>query len=51
MLLALNNRALMWDLPCVQQASFLEGGPLMWMLYLYLHVNQKSDYDDIDIMH
>ena len=20
------------------------GGPLMWMLPLYLHVNQKSDY-------
>ena len=30
---------------CVQQASYLEGGPLMWMLPLYLHVNQKSDYD------
>ena len=36
---------LMWDLPCVQQASNLEGGPQMWMLPLYLHVNQKSDYD------
>ena len=35
----------MWDLPCVQQASYLEGGPLMWMLPLYLHVNQKSNYD------
>ena len=34
------------DLPCVQQASYLEGGPLMWMLPLYLHVNQKSDDDD-----
>ena len=33
------------DLPCMQQASYLEGGPLMWMLPLYLHVNQKSDYD------
>ena len=31
----------------VQQASYLEGGPLMWMLPLYLHVNQKSDYDMI----
>ena len=31
----------------VQQASYLEGGPPMWMLPLYLHVNQKSDYDDI----
>ena len=39
---------LVWDLPCVQQASYLEGGPLMWMLPLYLHVNQKSDYDDDD---
>ena len=24
----------------------LEGGPLMWMLPLYLHVNKKSDDDD-----
>ena len=38
---------LLWDLPCVHQASYLEGGPLMWMLPLYLHVNQKSDYDDM----
>ena len=39
------------DLPCVQQASYLEGGPLMWMLPLYLHVNQKSDYDyDYDMI-
>ena len=33
---------LMWDLPCEQQASYkmyLEGGPLMWMLPLYLHIN------------
>ena len=37
---------LVWDLPCVQQASYLEGGPLMWILPPYLHVNQKSDYDD-----
>ena len=29
----------------MQQASYLEGGPLMWMLPLYLQVNQKSDYD------
>ena len=36
---------LVWDLPWVQQASYLEGGPLMWMLPLYLHVNKKSDYD------
>ena len=33
------------DLLCVQQASYLEGGPLMWMLPLSLHVNKKSDYD------
>ena len=40
------------DLPCVQQASYLEGGPLMWMLSLYLHVNQNStdnDDDSLDI--
>ena len=30
----------------MQQASYLEGGPLVWMLALYLHVIQKSDYDD-----
>ena len=23
-----------------------EGGPLMWMIPLHMHVNQKSDYDD-----
>ena len=38
---------LVWDLPCVQQASYLEGDPLVWMLPLYLHVNQKFDYDMI----
>ena len=32
---------LMWDLPCVQQASYLEGGPLMWMLPMYLQVNKN----------
>ena len=39
---------LVWDLPCVQQAIYLEGCPLMWMLPVYLHVNQKSDYDYYD---
>ena len=38
---------LVWDLPRVQQASYLEGGPPMWMLPLYLHINQKSDDDDV----
>ena len=32
------------DIPCMQQVSYLEGVPLMWMLPLCLHVNQKS-YD------
>ena len=32
-------------LPCLQQTSYLEGGPLIRMP-LYLHVNQKSDDDD-----
>ena len=41
---------LVWDLPCVQQASYLEGGPLVWLLPLYLPINQKSDYDDDDDM-
>ena len=36
------------DLPCMQQASYLEGVPLKWMLPLYLHVNQKSDDPDDD---
>ena len=39
---------LVWDLPYVQQASYLEGDPLMWILPLYLHVNQKSIDDDDD---
>ena len=33
-------------MPCIQQASYLEEGPLMWILPLYLHVNKKSDGDD-----
>ena len=36
-----------WDLLCMQLASYLEKGPLMWMMPLHLHVNQKSDYDDM----
>ena len=32
----------------MQPASYLEGGPLPWMLPMYLHVNQKSDDDDDD---
>ena len=40
---------LVWDLPCVQQASCLEGGPLLWIWPLYLHVNKKSDDDDDDV--
>ena len=34
-----------WDLLCVQLASYLERGPLMGMMPLHLHVNQKSDCD------
>ena len=31
----------------MRAASQLPGkGPLMWMMPLHLHVNQKSDYDD-----
>ena len=29
-------------------AASLEGGPLLWIWPLYLHVNQKSDDDDDD---
>ena len=39
---------LVWDLPCVPLARYLEGGPLMWILSLNLHVNQKSGDDDDD---
>ena len=38
----------------VQLASYLIGGPLMWMLPLYLHVNQKSDdngNDECGVVH
>ena len=35
---------------CVQLARYLEGGPLMWMMPLQLHVNQKSDYDMIFVL-
>ena len=37
-----------WDLPCVQQVSYLKGEPLMWMLPLFLRVNKKFDVDDDD---
>ena len=37
------------DLPCEQQARCLEGGPLLWIWPLYLHVNQKSDDDDDEL--
>ena len=29
-------------------SQLLERGPLMWMMPLHLHVNQKSHYDDDD---
>ena len=32
----------------VQRASCLEGGPLLWIWPLYLHVNPKSDDDEDD---
>ena len=32
----------------MQQANYLEGGPLTRMLVLYLYINQKSDDDDCD---
>ena len=34
------------DLLCMQLASYLEGGALMWMMPLSLNVSQKSDHDD-----
>ena len=35
------------NLLCLQLASYLEGGLLMWMMPLHQHVHQKSDYDMI----
>ena len=32
----------------MQLASYLERGPLIRMMPLHLHINQKSDYDDDD---
>ena len=33
----------------MRAASQIPGrGPLMWMMPLHLHINQKSDYDDYD---
>ena len=32
----------------MQQASYLEGGPLLWILPLYRHINKKSEDDDDD---
>ena len=39
---------LVWDLPCEQQASYLEGSPMLRILPLYQNVNKKSDDDDDD---
>ena len=25
-------------------SSYMEGGPLMWMMPIHLHINKKSDY-------
>ena len=36
------------DLQCMQLANYLEGGPLMRVMPLHLHVNQKSDYNDCE---
>ena len=30
---------------CATSCSYLESGPLMWMMPLHLHANQKFDYD------
>ena len=33
---------------CVQLASYLERSPLMWMMFLHLHVSLNADDDDDD---
>ena len=40
------SRKQVWYLLCLQLASYLERGPLLWMMPLHLHVNQKSEYDE-----
>ena len=35
----------------MQLARYFEGDPLMWMMPLDLHVNQKSDYDMMTMPH
>ena len=35
----------------MQLARYLEGDPLMWIMPLHLHVNQKSDYDMMTMLH
>ena len=37
----------MWRSAMHAASQLSGGGPLMWMLPLYLHVNQKFDYDDM----
>ena len=39
---------MVWDLPYVQQASYLKGGPTDVDVAPYLHVNKKSVDDDDD---
>ena len=39
---------MVWDLPCMQQASYLEGTHWCGCFSCSLHVNKKSDDDDDD---
>ena len=39
--LMIETSADLGNLAWVQQASYLEGGPLLWILPLYLHINNK----------
>ena len=41
---------LVYEQPCVQVASYLEGCPLMCKLPQHLHVNQNADDDDVFYM-
>ena len=42
-----------FNLACMQLASYLEGSPLKWMMLLHLHVNLNAaaadDDDDYDV--
>ena len=39
------------DLPCVQQASYLEGGPLIWMLTFFYITKENKTHSVFSIIY